>query len=101
MMKLTSTANIRKFILISAFFFLTSGSANAENLATIYSLAQQNDPKFKVAKAALESAYESVKITRGNFMPDLGISASYTENTNVNQFGKRISPQNARVGNNT
>jgi len=59
---------------------LVSTHVSAENLSQIYALAQENDPQFKSAKATLDAAYESVKISRGNFMPDVNLSAAYTEN---------------------
>lgn len=84
-MKMIKTSNITKFALTTAsMLLLLVSTANAEDLSQIYELAKQNDPQYKSAKAQLESAYESVKITRGNFMPDLGLTASYTENDTDN-----------------
>jgi len=84
-MKTTNVSRITNLILSTAsLLLLLSSTVNAENLSQIYELAKQNDPKFKSAKALLDSAYESVKITRGNFMPDVGLTASYTENDTDN-----------------
>lgn len=78
------TKNISKLtgLLLSTttMLLLFSSVSSAEDLSQIYELAQQNDPKFKSAKAQLESAYESVKVSRGNFLPDIGVSAGYFEN---------------------
>lgn len=84
-MKTTNTCKIKNLILFaSSALFLVCNNAGAEDLEQIYALAQENDPQFKSAKATLESAYESVKITRGNFLPDVGVTASYTENDTDN-----------------
>ena len=70
---------------------LVPGYSSAENLEQIYALAKENDPQFKSAKAALNAAYESVKITRGNFLPDVNLSAGYADNdtdaVNVDEGG--------------
>ena len=66
-------------LLIISLFCLSSTYAFAENLADIYALAKKNDPEFRSAKAALEAAYESVKISRGNFLPNVNLSAGYSD----------------------
>ncbi len=68
----------RIFFAVLTMLFVST-HATAENLAQIYALAQENDPQFKSARAALESAYESVKISRGDFLPDLSVNAGYSE----------------------
>lgn len=79
-MKTTNPSiNRRIVILILSVVILVSTRAVAEDLSDIYSLAKENDPQYKAAKATLESAYQSVKISRGNFLPDVGLTASYTE----------------------
>ncbi|WP_455375341.1 TolC family outer membrane protein [Kaarinaea lacus] len=78
------------FVAVSG-LLLIPGYSSAENLEQIYALAKENDPQFKSAKAALDAAYESVKITRGNFLPDVNLSASYADNdtdaVNVDEGG--------------
>ena len=53
--------------------------AAAEDLSQIYETAKQNDPQYRSAKAALNSAYESVKVSGGAFWPSLGVSADFTD----------------------
>jgi len=91
-MKMNKTNRYKNALLLAASsLFLVSNFAWAEDLVQIYTLAKENDPQFKSDKAALDAAYESVKITRGNFMPDVNLSAGYAENdtdtTNLDDGG--------------
>ena len=91
-MKKYSDMKIKNTIFFAAsMMLLVSTHAAAENLAQIYEIAKENDPQFRSAKATLDSAYESVKITRGNFLPDLNLSAGYsetdTDSTNLDDGG--------------
>jgi len=80
-MKIINSNKFKDVILFAvSALMLVSTHVSAENLSQIYALAQENDPQFKSAKATLDAAYESVKISRGNFMPDVNLSAAYTEN---------------------
>lgn len=84
-MKMNNILKITGLVLsTTSMFLLFSSTSHAEDLSQIYELAKQNDPQFRSAKAQLESAYQSVKITRGNFLPDVGLTASYTENDTDN-----------------
>lgn len=77
-MKMTN--KIKNFIVsATTILMLVSASANAEDLVQIYKLAQTNDPQFKSAKAILESAYESVKVSRGEFLPKLNVNAGISD----------------------
>jgi len=61
----------------------------AEDLEQIYQLALQNDPLFKAQQAARDSAYQSVKISRSAFYPQIDVNAYYSRNSgeSVNQPG--------------
>lgn len=83
-MKTTNNRFATRFVTTALTLLLLCSKAGAEDLVEIYALAQQNDPKFKSAKATLEAANESVKISRGNFLPNVGLSASYTDNDTDN-----------------
>ena len=70
----------KKLIFCTAtILMLACANANAEDLVQIYKLAQTNDPQFKSAKAILESAYESVKVSRGEFLPKLNVNAGISD----------------------
>jgi len=58
-----------------------SAGVYAENLTQVYELALQNDPQFKAAQATRDAAYESVKITRGEFLPNINANASYSDSS--------------------
>jgi len=59
---------------------LTSQSIFAETLMQIYDLALENDPSFKSASATRNSVNESINISRGNFLPNIGLNANYSDN---------------------
>ena len=89
---IVKSIGFRNLLLIAVSgLLLIPGYSSAENLEQIYALAKENDPQFKSAKAALDAAYESVKITRGNFLPDVNLSAGYADNdtdaVNVDEGG--------------
>lgn len=67
------------------------GTASAENLLQIYKLAQENDPTYKAALATRDSAYESVKQSRGAFLPNISLSASISERDSDNEFSSDTS----------
>jgi len=60
---------------------LSSFSASAEDLEQIYQLSLQNDPTFKAAQAARDSANQYVKISRSAFLPSVNVGASYSKNS--------------------
>ena len=74
--------------LLSALALVTiSVNVQAENLKQIYDLALENDPQFRAAKATLDAAYESVKITRGDFLPNIDANASYSDTSSDSSNG--------------
>ncbi|NOZ55125.1 MAG: TolC family outer membrane protein [Gammaproteobacteria bacterium] len=63
-----------------------SHNAFAKTLMEIYNLALENDPSFKSAISTRNSATESVNISRGNFLPNIGVNASYSDNNGTTIF---------------
>ncbi len=79
----------------------------AEDLQEIYKLALEHDPTIRAAVATRDSAYESVKISRGAFMPQINLSADYTDSSGTsnittptppNNFTGRIDSDNSTYG---
>jgi len=62
-------------------FLISSLSVHAEDLRDIYKLALENDPVFKAAQASRDSAYQTVKISRGDFLPRINLSADYEDSS--------------------
>jgi len=58
-----------------------SGSAVADDLMQVYSLAAENDPIINRAKAQKDAAYSSIGISRANLMPQLSGSVNYFDST--------------------
>ena len=70
---------------IGAVLLLCSHSiVQAEDVNEIYRLALENDPTIRAAVAARDAAYETVKVSRGSFMPQIGLDASYSSSTSEN-----------------
>lgn len=82
-------------------FFFNIGAAlllcshtivHAEDLQEIYRLALEHDPTIRAAVATRDSAYETIKDSRGSFFPQIDLNGSYTEsqteneNVNVTEF---------------
>lgn len=59
---------------------LGSASASAENLMDIYRLAQKNDPQLRAAQAANQAAQATRGQSRAAFLPQIGLTAHYTQN---------------------
>lgn len=51
----------------------------ADDLATVYELAQANDPIINRAKAQKEAAYTGIDISRANLLPQISGSISYSD----------------------
>ncbi|SJN53135.1 outer membrane channel protein TolC [Vibrio ruber] len=49
----------------------------ADTLAEIYDQAKQNDPQLLSAAAQRDSAYEAIKSTRGELLPQINLSTGY------------------------
>lgn len=78
-----------KKTLISLVIGLTlSSTAFADDLATVYELAQANDPIVNRAKAQKDAAYTGIDISRANLLPQISGSISYADSqrdTEINQ----------------
>lgn len=59
---------------------LGSASASAENLMDVYRLAQKNDPQLRAAEAANQAAQATRGQSRAAFLPQIGLTAHYTQN---------------------
>ncbi len=69
-----------KKTLISLFLGLTlSGAALADDLATVFELAQANDPLINRAKAQKDAAYAGIDISRASLLPQIAGNVSYTD----------------------
>lgn len=55
-----------------------SGTALADDLATVYQLAQANDPIINRAKAQKDAAYAGIAVSRASLLPQISGSVSYT-----------------------
>ncbi|MGD8639050.1 MAG: TolC family protein, partial [Gammaproteobacteria bacterium] len=73
--------NKKLWLLATTLTIAISNNSHAENLIQIYDLAKQNDPAFKAAVASKNAAYETIKQTRGEYLPSVDLSASYTDTT--------------------
>ena len=55
-----------------------SSSVFADDLATVYQLAQANDPIINRAKAQKDAAYIGITLSRANLLPQISGSVSYS-----------------------
>ena len=69
-----------------------SAPGYAEDLLQIYNLAKENDPTFQAAIAARNAAYETVKQTRGEFLPNVGLNAGYSDASGDTQPSSPLTP---------
>ncbi|MGB3726334.1 MAG: outer membrane channel protein TolC [Glaciecola sp.] len=68
-----------KKTLVSLLLGLTfAGSAVADDLATVYQLAQANDPILNRAKAQKDAAYTGISVSRASLLPQISASVSYS-----------------------
>jgi outer membrane protein len=70
---------MKKLLPLFVSIAISSTSANvfADTLANIYDQAKQNDPQLLSSQAQRDSAYEAIKLTRGNFLPQISLSTGY------------------------
>ncbi|MCU7915905.1 MAG: TolC family outer membrane protein [Candidatus Thiodiazotropha sp. (ex Gloverina cf. vestifex)] len=66
---------IKPLLFLPLLFVFTA--VQAEDLMSIYQIAQQNDPQLQVAREQLEAARESKSLARSQLMPNIGLGASY------------------------
>ncbi|WP_455223476.1 TolC family outer membrane protein [Kaarinaea lacus] len=77
----------KSFILSTgaALLLCTHSIVQAEDLSEIYKLALEYDPTIRAAVATRDAAYETVKVSRGYLLPQVDLSASYSESTTDNK----------------
>jgi outer membrane protein len=77
-----------KKTLVSLLIGLTlSSAALADDLATVFQLAQANDPVINRAKAQKDAAYAGIDISRASLLPQISGSISYTDSSRDSLFG--------------
>ena len=80
-----------KKTIVSIFIGLTlSGAALADDLATVFQLAQANDPVINRAKAQKEAAYAGINVSRASLLPQISGSVSYSDSDRESLFGAAI-----------
>lgn len=67
-----------------------SSGALADDLATIYELAQANDPIINRAKAQKDAAYAGIAVSRANLLPQISGTLSYSDSTRETLFGPNV-----------
>ena len=67
-----------------------SSAALADDLATVFQLAQANDPVINRAKAQKEAAYAGIDISRASLLPQISGSISYNDSNSDRLFGATI-----------
>ncbi len=72
---------VATILLTATAMLLGSTYATAENLMDIYNLAQKNDPQLRAAEAANQAAQATRGQSRAAFLPQINLSADYTQNT--------------------
>jgi len=84
-----------KKTLISFVIGLTfSGAVLADDLSTVYQLAQANDPLINRAKAQKDAAYAGIDVSRASLLPQVSgyVSYSISNNESFGQFIDSINP---------
>ncbi len=74
-----------KRIAVAVALVLQLGNVSAEDLASVYALATQNDPALRAASATREATLEAEPLARSQLLPEIGLAgdASYN-NRDVN-----------------
>ncbi|MDT0593361.1 outer membrane channel protein TolC [Glaciecola petra] len=67
-----------------------SSGALADDLATIYELAQANDPIINRAKAQKDAAYAGIAVSRANLLPQISGTLAYSDSTRETLFGPSV-----------
>jgi len=84
-----------KPLFLSAAALLFSHSlVHAEDLQEIYKLALESDPTIRAAVATRDGSYETVKVSRGAFMPQINLSADYSSSSTESNITKPTPPNN-------
>lgn len=71
-------AQCKLFVMTSIISVLCSMPAYADDLATVYRLALDNDPVINRAKAQKEVAYQRIPLARASLLPQISGSVSYS-----------------------
>ncbi len=71
-----------------------SSTAFADDLASVYELAQANDPIVNRAKAQKDAAYTGIAISRANLLPQISGSISYSKSNRETEFNQAITDAN-------
>jgi outer membrane protein len=67
---------IKRLILV-LFTLVPIFTVHAEDLMTVYKLAQEHDPQLQAAKEQLSAARESKSLARSQLLPTIGLGATY------------------------
>jgi outer membrane protein len=80
-----------KKTIVSLVLGLTLSSAvYADDLATVYELAQANDPIINRAKAQKDAAFAGIGISRANLLPQISGSIGYSISNRDNEFSQPV-----------
>lgn len=97
---------LKKLALLAFALLNVQVSAQAVGLLELYRAAQQDDPQYAAAKAEREAADSLITQSRGQLLPQLGVSASKMRNDqtvkSTNVFGEQrqqyeFDPKNASI----
>lgn len=75
----------------SAALFLSSGTAQADNLMQIYQQALNSDPVLLQARANLDATYQTLGQSRANLLPQINASLSYSNTFKASQAAQEVS----------
>jgi outer membrane protein len=67
-----------------------SSAASADDLATIYELAQANDPIVNRTKAQKDAAYAGIGISRASLLPQISSSVTYSSSSSEREFNQPV-----------
>ncbi|WP_455200195.1 TolC family outer membrane protein [Kaarinaea lacus] len=82
----------QSFIISAVVLLFSHSIAQAEDLQEIYKLALEFDPTIRAAVASRDAAYETVKVSRGAFMPQINLRADYTQSSSTSNITKSTRP---------
>ena len=95
-MRAQQTPRLKKLALLAFALLNVPLSAQAIGLLDLYRAAQQDDPQYAAAKAEREAADSLITQSRGQLLPQLGISASKMKNDQTvksqTAFGEQSRP---------
>ena len=65
-----------------------TGAAAADDLATVYELAQANDPIVNRTKAQKDAAYAGIGVSRASLLPQISSSVTYSVSSSESEFNQ-------------